>query len=68
MRGVAIRNLYSAISGPRAAIRLVVFGAGVTRVTGSIAQRPDQRAEMSLPVRIMAVKAGQPQWTMEEAE
>jgi hypothetical protein len=28
----------------------------------------DERAEMSLPVRIMVVKAGQPRWTMEEAE
>jgi hypothetical protein len=49
-----------------------VPGAGNTDEAASsitsAAQRPDRRAEMSLPVRIMAVKAGQPQWTMEEAE
>jgi hypothetical protein len=44
------------------------FGAQVARVAGAIAQLPDRHAEMSLPVRIMAVKAGQPQWTMEEAK
>jgi hypothetical protein len=44
------------------------FGAQVAHVAGAIAQRPDRRGEMSLPVRIMDVKAGQPRWTMEEAE
>jgi hypothetical protein len=45
-----------------------VFGAEVTGGAGAIAQRAGQYAGMSLPVRIMAVKAGQPRWTMEEAE
>ena len=44
------------------------FGARVAREAEATAQHPDWRAEMSLPVRIMAVKAGQPRWTMEEAE
>ena len=44
------------------------FGAGVVRGAEATAPHPDGRVEMSLPVRIMAVKAGQPQWTMEEAE
>jgi hypothetical protein len=44
------------------------FGAGVARVTEEIARRLARRTEMSLPVRIMAAKAGQPRWTMEEAE
>jgi hypothetical protein len=68
MRGVAIRNLYSAISRARARNTVDGFGAGVARVTGAIARRLARRAEMSLPVRIMTVKAGQPRWTMEEAE
>jgi hypothetical protein len=34
--------------------------SGSTRVASAV--------RMSLPVRIMAVKAGQPRWTMEEAE
>jgi hypothetical protein len=68
MGAVAIRNLYSAIYRPCARNTVGDFGAGVARVAESIARRLARRAEMSLPVRIMAVKAGQPRWTMEEAE
>jgi hypothetical protein len=44
---------------------LIVFGAEVTGGAGAIALRASRRAGMSLPVRIMVAKAGQPPWTME---